>query len=279
MNPWQGLHIWPRQQFMLIALPNPDRSFTCTLFFPWTGPESIEHVQTDEDILNYFNTYFPDVIPIMPDLIRDFRQSPNSPLLTVRCDPYHYNDKLLLIGDAAHACVPFYGQGMNAAFEDGLLLYEVMKQCGNDHSRALPEFSRQRVQAGQALADLSLDNYIEMRAKTASTLFVLRKKLESVSATCTLVFAHMNVTCYHTPLTHVCCAVFTCQVLHWMFPRSWIPLYTMVAFTRIPYDEAVRRGKRQDKILTWAAATTLTGLAAGLTVVGLKLYQRRNARL
>lgn len=181
MQPWQGLHIWPRNEFMLIALPNPDFSFTCTLFFPFTGPDSLESVVTDEDILAYFTRYFPDVIPLMPDLLSDFKASPNSALLQVRCDPYHApGERVCILGDAAHAVVPFYGQGMNAAFEDCLLLSEIMQECDMDHHRALPEFSRRRVAAGHALADLSYQNYIEMRHHTASTLFLARKKLEKV---------------------------------------------------------------------------------------------------
>lgn len=112
MTPWQGLHIWPRDQFMLIALPNPDFSFTCTLFFPFEGPESLEGIETDAQIVAYFERYFPDVIPVMPDLIADYRASPISALLQVRCDPYHApGNRVCILGDAAHACVPFYGQG------------------------------------------------------------------------------------------------------------------------------------------------------------------------
>jgi kynurenine 3-monooxygenase len=176
------VHIWPRDQFMLIALPNPDFSFTCTLFFPFEGPESLEGVVTDEEIMAYFQRYFPDVIPVMPDLIADFKASPNSALLQVKCDPYHSpGNRVCILGDAAHAVVPFYGQGMNCAFEDCLILSEIMQEYDMDAQRALPEFSRRRVKAGQALAELSYQNYIEMRHDTASSLFLFRKKLEAVS--------------------------------------------------------------------------------------------------
>jgi len=246
MQPWQGLHIWPRDQFMLIALPNPDKSFTCTLFFPFEGPESLEGIESDEDILNYFRRFFPDVIPLMPDFINNFRQSPNSALLQMRCDPYHSpGGRVCILGDAAHAVVPFYGQGMNAAFEDCLILAEIMREAGiqMDIQKALPEFSRRRVAAGQALAELSYENYIEMRHHTASRFFLLRKRLEAV--------------------------------IHKVCP-SWIPQYTMVAFTRIPYDEAIRRAQRQDRILKAA-----TIIAAGVgtmaaAAAGVWAWMRKN---
>ena len=181
---WQGLHIWPRDQFMLIALPNPDKSFTCTLFFPLEGPDSLEAVEAGgaPAIEAYFRTHFPDVVPLIPTLVEDFLSSPSSALLQVKCDPYHApGSRVAILGDAAHACVPFYGQGMNAAFEDGLLLSEILDEFGMDSARALPEFSRRRVRSGQALVDLSFENYTEMRHNTNSSLFLLSKKIEAVS--------------------------------------------------------------------------------------------------
>ena len=116
-----GLHIWPRNDFMLIALPNPDNSFTCTLFAPFTGPDGLDDINSDEEIKAYFNRYYPDVIPLAPTLLEDYQSSPTSALLSVRCRPWTYKGKVVLLGDAAHAVVPFYGQGMNAGFEDCLL--------------------------------------------------------------------------------------------------------------------------------------------------------------
>lgn len=243
MTPWQGLHIWPRDQFMLIALPNPDRSFTCTLFFPFSGPESLEGIETDEDILAYFERYFPDVIPLMPDLIADFRTSPSSPLLQIKCDPYHSEgSRVMIIGDAAHAVVPFYGQGMNAAFEDCLIFSEIMQGCDMDFTRALPEFTARRCKSAQALADLSYQNYIEMRHHTGSSLFLLRKKVEAL--------------------------------IHRVYP-AWIPQYSMVAFTRIPYDQAIVRARRQDRIIefgTWIAigGIAITALSVAKLILGRK---------
>lgn len=230
MNPWQGLHIWPRDEFMLIALPNPDKSFTCTLFAPFDGEEGLDTIQKDEDILAYFKKYFPDVIPVMPDLLNDFKTSPNSPLLYVKCDPYHNvsNNRVVIIGDSAHASVPFYGQGMNAAFEDCLILDELFEAFNNDPQLAIPAFSKARVAGGHALVDLSLKNYVEMRHHTASSYFLFKKKIEAT--------------------------------LHWLFPSWWIPQYTMVAFTRIPYHVAVEKGNRQERILD--RSIKLLGLGA-----------------
>lgn len=245
LAPWQGLHIWPRDQFMLIALPNPDKSFTCTLFFPLEGADSLEAVEagSDEGVIEYFKQYFPDVLPVMPDLVSQFRESPNSALLQIKCDPYHApGSRVAILGDAAHACVPFYGQGMNAAFEDCLLLSEIMDECGMDTNRALPEFTRQRVAAGQALVDLSFENYIEMRHHTASSMFLLRKKVEAV-------FARIS--------------------------SAWIPQYTMVAFTRIPYDEALRRARKQDKIIERLATLSIIGII-GAAAVGVAAVVRAN---
>ena len=233
-----GLHIWPRKDFMLIALPNPDRSFTCTLFAPFTGPDGLDHVTSEADILAYFQRYYPDVIPLAPTLVEDFLSSPTSALLSVRCRPWSYKDRVLLLGDAAHACVPFYGQGMNAAFEDCLLFSELFAHCNNDVSATFAAFEAQRVAAGHALVDLSLANWVEMRAKTADWRFLLQKRVE--------------------------------KTLSALIPSLWTPLYSMVAFTRTPYDECVRKGQRQDRIIKAAGWAALgTGVAA---VMGAALY-------
>ena len=235
-NP-NGLHIWPRHEFMLIALPNPDKSFTCTLFAPFDGADGLDNVNSDDEIITYFNKYFSDVIPLMPDLLNDYKQSPNSPLISVRTAPWIYKDKIVILGDAAHACVPFYGQGMNAAFEDALLLDEIYQSKHGNPAETLFEFNKQRVAAGHALCDLSLDNYIEMRSKTANPLFIFKKKIESM--------------------------------IHWCIPNTWVPLYTMVAFTRTPYDECIRKGKQHDRILNIGLTTLATSIIATTTALAL----------
>ena len=212
-----ALHIWPRKSFMMIALPNPDGSFTCTLFWEFEGPRSFATTKTDEDVRRFFNEEFPDAMPLMPTLLNDFRQNPTGSLVTIRCAPWYYKDKVALVGDAAHAVVPFYGQGMNAAFEDCVVLDECLAEFPNNRERAFTEYFSRRKENADALANLALENFIEMRDKTASKTFRTKKKLD--------------------------------HFLEAVLPGIYLPLYTMVTFTRIPYAEAARRGRRQDRIV------------------------------
>jgi kynurenine 3-monooxygenase len=218
---WQmernALHIWPRKSFMMIALPNPDGSFTCTLFWEFEGPRSFATTKTDDDVRRFFNEEFPDAVPLMPDLIEDFRNNPTGSLVTIRCAPWFYQDKVCLVGDAAHGVVPFYGQGMNAAFEDCVVLDECLQEFSQDRHRAFAEYFRRRKINTDALADLALGNFIEMRDKTASKTFRAKKKLD--------------------------------HFLESALPGIYLPLYTMVTFTRIPYAEAKRRARIQDAIV------------------------------
>ena len=212
-----ALHIWPRKSFMMIALPNPDGSFTCTLFWEFKGPRSFETTTTDDDVRRFFNEEFPDAIPLMPTLVDDFQHNPTSPLVTVRCSPWHLGDKALLIGDAAHAIVPFYGQGMNAAFEDCVVLDECLAAMPDNRERAFAEYYSRRKANADALAGLAVQNFIEMRDKTASKTFRAKKKLD--------------------------------HFLEGLLPKIYLPLYTMVTFTRIPYAKAAERARRQDRIV------------------------------
>src|SRR5213594_51026 len=212
-----ALHIWPRKSFMMIALPNPDGSFTCTLFWQFEGPRSFATTKTDDHIHRFFEDEFPDAVLLMPALLDDFRNNPTGSLVTIRCAPWFYKDKVALVGDAAHAVVPFYGQGMNAAFEDCVVLDECLAEFPQDRHRAFAEyFSRRKINA-DALADLALENFIEMRDKTASRAFRAKKKLD--------------------------------HFLEAALPGIYLPLYTMVTFTRIPYAEAARRARLQDRIV------------------------------
>ena len=212
-----ALHIWPRKSFMMIALPNPDGSFTCTLFWEFKGPRSFAAMKTDEDVRRFFEEEFPDAVPLMPTLLEDFRQNPTGSLVTIRCAPWYYRNKVCLLGDAAHAVVPFYGQGMNAAFEDCVVLDECLETFSNDRERAFAEYFSRRKENADALADLAIGNFIEMRDKTASKTFRAKKKLD--------------------------------HVLEAALPGIYLPLYTMVTFTRIPYAEAARRARLQDRIV------------------------------
>src|SRR5438105_11281768 len=163
-----ALHIWPRKSFMMIALPNPDGSFTCTLFWEFEGPRSFATTKTDEDVRRFFGEEFPDAVSLTLTFLEDFRDHPTGSLVTIRCAPWFYWDKVCLVGDAAHAVVPFYGQGMNAAFEDCVVLDECLQNSPQDRERAFAEYFHRRKENADALADLAIGNFIEMRAKTSS---------------------------------------------------------------------------------------------------------------
>jgi kynurenine 3-monooxygenase len=229
---WQmeknALHIWPRKSFMMIALPNPDGSFTCTLFWEFEGPRSFATTKTDDEVCDFFQQEFPDAVPLMPTLLEDYRQNPTGSLVTIRCAPWFYKDKVALVGDAAHAVVPFYGQGMNAAFEDCVVLDECMAQFPDNRERTFTEYFQRRKVNADALADLAIQNFIEMRDKTASRTFRAKKKLD--------------------------------HFLEAALPGVYLPLYTMVTFTRIPYAKAARRARVQDGIL-YAAGLILVAVS------------------
>jgi kynurenine 3-monooxygenase len=230
-----ALHIWPRKSFMMIALPNPDGSFTCTLFWEFEGPRSFATTKTDDEVRRFFDEEFPDAVPLMPNLLDDFKNNPTGSLVTIRCSPWVYQDKVALVGDAAHAVVPFYGQGMNAAFEDCVVLDECLAQFPEDRQRASAEYFQRRKINADALADLALGNFIEMRDKTASKTFRGKKKLD--------------------------------HFLEAALPGIYLPLYTMVTFTRIPYAQAKRRARIQDGIVY----TTLALIALLLARLAFRL--------
>src|SRR5437016_5738105 len=221
----EALHIWPRKSFMMIALPNPDGSFTCTLFWEFEGPRSFATTKTDDDVRRFFDEEFPDAVPLMPTLLEDFRQNPTGSLVTIRCAPWYYKDKIALVGDAAHAVVPFYGQGMNAAFEDCVVLDECLEQFSGNRDRAFAEYFSRRKENADALADLALQNFVEMRDKTASRVFRAKKKLD--------------------------------HLLEGVLPGIYLPLYTMVTFTRIPYSAGARRARLQNRIVYAGLAVLL----------------------
>ncbi len=215
------LHIWPRGRFMLIALPNEDGSFTCTLFMPHEGGEhSFDKVNTKEEVDRFFKETFPDFYELMPDIADHWEDHPLSSLAIMRSYPWNYG-KTALIGDAAHATVPFYGQGMNGGFEDCTVLWELMQKYtenGKENwEKILPEYSKIRKPDGDALQDLSLYNYYVMRDYVADPKFLLQKKIEAKFSE--------------------------------LYPNKWIPLYSQVTFSHIPYHKALEAGKRQTKIM------------------------------
>lgn len=213
-----ALHIWPRGNYMLIALPNMDGSFTCTLFFPFNGDPSFESLNTKEKVKDFFNKTFSDVVSLMPTLEDDFFTNPTSSLVTVKCYPWIREDKFALIGDAAHAIVPFFGQGMNCGFEDCSVLNSLMDKHDENLKAILEEYQQLRKPDGDAIADLALNNFIEMRDKIADPKFLLQKKIEAR--------------------------------LHEKYPDKWIPAYSQVTFSpHIRYSDALKRGRRQEMIM------------------------------
>jgi len=229
----EALHIWPRKSFMMIALPNPDGSFTCTLFWEFEGPRSFATTKTDNEVCDFFQQEFPDTVPLMPTLLEDFKTNPTGSLVTIRWAPWSYKGKVALVGDAAHAVVPFYGQGMNAAFEDCVVLDECLAEFPDNRERAFAEYFSRRKENTDALADLAVENFVEMRDKTASRVFRAKKKLD--------------------------------HLLEAALPGVYLPLYTMVTFTRIPYAEAARRARMQDRIVY--GTFTLIVLIVALTII------------
>lgn len=212
-----ALHIWPRESFMMIALPNPDASFTCTLFLPFKGAKSFSALTNEETICEFFQEAFSDAVPLMPTLMDDFARNATSSLVTMKCNPWVKN-RTLLIGDAAHAVVPFYGQGMNAGFEDCRILNQMLDDYNDDWEVVLEAFQQQRKPDADAIADLALENFIEMRDLVADERFLLRKRIEAR--------------------------------LHELFPEQWIPQYSMVTFRpEIRYSTALNRGRRQSAIM------------------------------
>ena len=173
-----ALHIWPRGSYMLIALPNMDGSFTCTLFFPYEGEYSFNSLQSEQQVYDFFKEVFPDTLDLIPNLVEEYFQNPTSSLAIMRCNPWTVDDKVLLIGDAAHATVPFYGQGMNAGFEGCFVLDQLMQKHGEDWQACFDEYSKIRKPDGDGVQDLSMHNFIVMRDKTADPKFLLQKKIE-----------------------------------------------------------------------------------------------------
>ena len=212
-----ALHIWPRGRFMLIALANEDGSFTCTLFMPHKGGEnSFAQLTSKDRVEDFFKATFPDFFEMMPNIADAWEDHPLSSLAIMRSYPWHHG-KTALIGDAAHATVPFYGQGMNGGFEDCTVLAELMKKHNEDWEKIFEEYSVVRKPDGDALQDLSLHNYYVMRDFVADPKFLLQKKIEARFSS--------------------------------LYPDKWLPLYSQVTFSDIRYSEALKNGKKQDEIM------------------------------
>jgi kynurenine 3-monooxygenase len=220
-GPDTGLHIWPRDDFMLIALPNDNKSYTATLFAPYNGANGFNalHTVDDRTLLTYMSSNFPDAVAHMPDVVKQFHASPVGSLMTTHVSPWHQG-RIVLMGDAAHAVLPFLGQGMNAAFEDAYMLFRRLQTCRGDVLKAAADFSEERRSACDSLAEMSHDHYMDMAKNTTSFTYHLNKRLENV--------------------------------LRSFAPKLFVPLYAMIAFTDIPYDVARERAQTQKTVLRWA---------------------------
>ena len=217
-----ALHIWPRGEDMLIALPNLDGSFTVTLFLPYSNSEyCFDNLTTPEMVTAYFTQEYPDAIALMPNLVEEFFDNPTGPLGTIKCSPWNSYGKTIILGDAAHAIVPFYGQGMNASFEDVVVFDETLenqKDASLDWKKVFYEYEKARKQDTDAIADLAVDNFHEMKEHTASPLFQQKRKIE--------------------------------MILESQFPDTYSSKYSLVTFNEnIGYAEALRKGRAQDKAI------------------------------
>ncbi|AIM59489.1 FAD-dependent oxidoreductase [Cellulophaga lytica] len=212
-----SFHIWPRGKFMLIAMPNIDGSFTCTLFMPFEGEISFESITNKAEAKDFFSTHFPNVMPDLDNLIGDFFKNPTSAMVTMKCFPWTYWDKAVLVGDSAHAIVPFYGQGMNAGFEDIYVLANMLKKYPDNWTLAFEEYEKERKPNTDAIAELSYRNFVEMSSKTADPMFLLQKKIEKKFAA--------------------------------EYPEKWLPVYSRVTFSNRPYAEALALGDEQEAIM------------------------------
>ena len=213
-----ALHIWPRGNYMLIALPNIDGTFGCILFLPFAGPDSFEQINTAPEVLDFFGSRFPDAVPLMPDLANNFFANPTGSMVTIKCSPWQVKGQVLLLGDSAHAIVPFFGQGINCGFEDCSCLLDLLDQQGPDWNKVFSDFEEARKVNTDAIADLAVENFVEMRDRVADPRFLLQKKVE--------------------------------LALEARYPQTFVPKYAMVTFHRIPYSIALHRGRTQEKILT-----------------------------
>jgi kynurenine 3-monooxygenase len=211
------LHMWPRGKYMLLGFPNMDGSFTCSLHMPFEGHPSFSSIKTATDLRQFFETSFPDVVPHVPNLAEDYFSHGPNPMVTVKCSPWTFDGKVALIGDAAHVLFPYYGQGANAGFEDCSVLSQCLEKHGEDWHEAFGEYERLRKPNMDAIADMCVQHYIEIRDELADPTFLLRKAIE--------------------------------RKVNQLYPERYLPLYSMIAFSDMPYAEALRIDREQRTLI------------------------------
>lgn len=227
-----ALHVWPRAHCLFVSHPNRDGSHTLTLFLPHEGPDSFATTQTPDDIRALFQKYFPDLLPMLPALVEQWTTRPTGSLLTTKTAPWRFEDWMVLVGDSAHAVYPFYGQGMNSAFEDCSALLAALKAHPADRAAAFAAYEQARRPHTDVLMELSKANFIELRQKVSSPWFLARKRLD--------------------------------VLLNRLLPGMWLPIYTMVSHTTMPYADALARARRQDRILGAVATGMVLAIGGGL---------------
>ncbi len=230
----EALHVWPRRHCLFVSHPNRDGSHTLTLFLPFEGEDSFATTQSAEDVQRLFERYFPDLVPLLPGLVPEWMKHEVGSLVTIRTAPWRHGDWMVLLGDACHAVYPFYGQGMNSAFEDCSALLAAMDAHPQDRDAAFALYEMSRRPHTDTLAELSKANFVELRQRVQSMWFVARKRLD-VS-------------------------------LNRILPHAYLPLYTMIAHTTMPYGDALARARRQDRVLAWASAGIAATAGVGLWV-------------
>ncbi len=231
LNP-DALHIWPRGGSMMIALPNPDRSFTCTLFWPLAGEGSFAEIATPEAVRGHFEQHYPDFPPLSPDYVEDYLHNPVGLLGTLHASPWQHDGRFVLLGDAAHAILPFFGQGANAGFEDCVALDRVLDSTGDDLAAALPLYERERRDNAEAIARRAAENFTEMRDKVNSRAFQLATRGE--------------------------------HLLERLLPGRYRTRYELVSFTTVPYADVLRRVSLQRRVVATVAAAVAASVGAAL---------------
>jgi kynurenine 3-monooxygenase len=229
-----ALHVWPRRHCLIVSHPNRNGSHTLTLFLPFEGQDSFATSQTAADVEALFTKYFPDLVPLLPGLVEQWMHHQGASLVTTRTAPWIFGDWAVLVGDACHAVYPFYGQGMNSAFEDCSVLMQALGQCPGNRRAAFQAYQLARRAHTDVLCELSKANFVELRQKVRSPWFLARKRLD--------------------------------LIIHRLWPQAWIPLYTMIAHTTIPYAEALMRSRRQDRILLLGSALLVLATIGGSLV-------------